>query len=275
MDPGLVDLQLAEHVRHLVGVAAGPEVRRRALQHGDVVAVGGDGRHDGGGGGTGPDAQHLLALVVHLVAPLHRVDQQALVGVHVRPLGRVALVELVVALAHPQEVAGELEPLAAGRVGGRDRPLPVGLAPVRGVDVVRVADVLVEVVLVDHLAHVLQDLVGGGDGCAGPRLEAVPERVQVGVAADARVLVEEPGATEALHPLEDDERLLRALLLQVVGGADAGDAGADDDDVEVLGAHGCVGGKGGGLAHGDVPLVIGTWTRLSRRRSPRFRVGSP
>ena len=78
-------------------------------------------------------------------------------------------------------------------------------------DRVPVADVAVEVVLLDDLAHVLEDLVGRGDRGARPRLEPVAERVEVAVGADARVLVRQPRAAEALERLEDDERLLRAL----------------------------------------------------------------
>ena len=34
--------------------------------------------------------------------------------------------------------------------------------------------------------------------------------------------------------LEDDVALARAFLLQVIAGADAGEAGADDQDVEMF-----------------------------------------
>ena len=62
-----------------------------------------------------------------------------------------------------------------------------------------VADVPAEVVLLDHLAHVLEDLVGRGDRRAGPRLEPVPEGVEVAVGADAGIAVRQPGAAEALQ----------------------------------------------------------------------------
>ena len=47
-----------------------------------------------------------------------------------------------------------------------------------------------------------------------------------------------PGAADRVARLEDRVALARALGLQVVGGADPGEAGADDQDVEVLGRHG-------------------------------------
>ena len=103
--------------------------------------------------------------------------------------------------------------------------------------------------LLDHLAHVREDLVGGGDGRPDPRLEAVAEGVQVAVRADARVRVGEPGATEARELLEHDERLLRVLVLQVICRADAGDPGPDDQHVEMFGGGG-VGSVDGGLGLG-------------------------
>jgi hypothetical protein len=52
----------------------------------------------------------------------------------------------------------------------------------------------------------------------------------------------EPGAAEALQRLKHDEALLPTLLGQVVGAAYPGDAGADDQDVEVFGVGGNLGG---------------------------------
>ena len=42
-----------------------------------------------------------------------------------------------------------------------------------------------------------------------------------------------PGAAEALLRLQHDEARARALRAQVVGAADPGDAGADDEHVEI------------------------------------------
>ena len=52
----------------------------------------------------------------------------------------------------------------------------------------------------------------------------------------------EPGPTEALQRFENDEARPKALLGQMIRGADAGDARSDDQHVEVLG------GRGGGGA---------------------------
>ena len=109
-----------------------------------------------------------------------------------------------------------------------------------------VADVCVEVVLVDDLAHVPEDLVGTGDGRPRPRLEPVPEGVQVAVGADARIPVHEPGATEALETFEHHEGTRWAPVFEVVCRVDSGDTGAHDEYVEVLrlGRRSCSGRLG-------------------------------
>jgi len=91
-----------------------------------------------------------------------------------------------------------------------------------------------ESVLLDHLAHVLEDLGAGGDRRSDPGLEAIAKGVEVAVGADAWVFVGVPGAAEVRLVLQDREAEVRRLLGQVVGRADARDAGADDEDVEVL-----------------------------------------
>ena len=236
VDPGLVDLQFAQHVGHDVGIAPGHEERWRALQQRDVLAVAGNGRHQRGGGGARADHQHLLALVVEVIGPGLRVHDAALVLVHARPFGRVALRMPVVALAHPKERGGEAHAFAGVAARGLDGPALVLARPAGRGDLVLVADVAGELVLVDDLAHVAQDLGGGGDRLAGPGLEAVSEGVQVAVGPDARILVSGPGAAEALLAFEHDEARARALLGQVIRAADTGNAGTDDQDVEMLGA---------------------------------------
>jgi len=172
---------------------------------------------------------------VAAVAPEPITTDPAAESVHAGPLRRVALGVAVVALAHPEEFRREARALSRVAALGVDRPALVVARPARGKDPVAVADVAREPVLLDHLAHVLQDLLGRCDRCAGPGLEAVAEGVEVAVRADAREAVRAPGAAEVLLRLEHHERLARALPRQVVGAAHAGDPGADDQDVEVLG----------------------------------------
>ena len=176
----------------------------------------------------------------------------------------------VVALAHPQEVGGEADRLARCGVGGVDGPEVRFAGPGRGVDPVPVADMRAEVVLVDDLAHVFQDFRCRRDRRGGPGLEAVAEGVEVAVGADARIVVRDPGAAEAFLRFEHDEAGAGALVGEVVGAAHAGDAGADDQDVEMLGLCACcaaargrvpVSGMAGGLS-GACTSDWGRWRRF-------------
>jgi hypothetical protein len=65
-----------------------------------------------------------------------------------------------------------------------------------------------------------------------------------------------PRATAGVQRVQQQEAAVRLLLLQVVGGADAGDAGPDDQDVDVLDVGGA-GAAGGGLHRGHGELLAG------------------
>ena len=232
--PGLVDLELAQLVGQVVGVAARDEIGRRALQHGDMAHLVGDGRDQGRGRGARSDQQDLLSFVVQIGRPGLRVDNAPLILIHARPLRGVALVVAVVALAHPKEVRRERQGLA--RVGplGVNGPQARLARPCGAKDLVAVANVAGDIVLFDHLAHVFQDFVGRGDRRSRPRLEAIAEGVEVTVRPDPRVLVGKPGAAESFQRIQDHEAAFRGLILQVVGRAHAGNAGAHDQNIEVF-----------------------------------------
>ena len=57
------------------------------------------------------------------------------------------------------------------------------------------------------------------------------------VGADAGIAEQVPGAADAVAALENGEALAGALLLQVIARADAGQPGADDQDVEMFCCH--------------------------------------
>ena len=159
----------------------------------------------------------------------------ALESLHAVPVRRVALGMPVVALAHPQEVRGETHRLSGVAAHRHDRPEVVLAGPACRGDLVAIADVAAEIVLLDHLAHVAHDLGGRRDRSAAPWLEAIAEGVQVAVGTDARIAMGEPRAAEARLRFQDDEPRPGALLRQVVGTPDTGDTCPDDQDVEVLG----------------------------------------
>ena len=129
---------------------------------------------------------------------------------------------------------------------------------IRRVHVVAEPDVAGQVVLLDGLLQVVEDDVPVGDGLAmRPRLEAEAEGRHVRVGADARVLVQAPGATDRVSSLEHHERRVRAKSLEVVRHSDSGDPGADDQDVD--GSGGCHGHSFAGPA--GVPATL-----VARRR---------
>src|SRR5207302_9583902 len=92
-----------------------------------------------------------------------------------------------------------------------------------------------EPVIVDDLAHMAQDLGGGCDRRASPRLEAIAEGIEVTIGAYPGIAMRDPGAAEGILRFERDKARAGALFCQMVGGADAGNAGPDDQHVKVLG----------------------------------------
>ena len=96
-------------------------------------------------------------------------DDLALEVVHALPFGRVAFGVAVIALAHPQEIGGDAEGLAVSvRVPSMVHRLSL-LDQLARRDLVAVADVRAEIVLVDHLAHIFEDLVGAWRSARRPR----------------------------------------------------------------------------------------------------------
>ena len=78
VDPCFVDLDRSKRVSQFVGVATGHEIRRRPLQHGDVVALAGDGGHQCRRSCTGADDQNVLAFVVKVRRPCLGVNDGSL-----------------------------------------------------------------------------------------------------------------------------------------------------------------------------------------------------
>ena len=199
-----------------------------------MAAFVGDRRNQGGGRGARADHDDIFALGLQIIRPALRVNDTALESFHPLPLRSVALGMPVVALAHPQEVRGESRGLAGICSNRLDGPL-IGFArPTRRINLVMVTDMLLKLILGDHLAHIGADFLGGCYRSAGPGLEAVTEGVKIAIRANAGIAVGQPGAAETLLRLEDDESRARELSLQVKGAADAGNARADDENLEML-----------------------------------------
>ena len=190
--------------------------------------------HERDRGGAAADHHDALARVIEVLGPELRVDNAASEAVGAGELGRVALGVAVVAAAHQQEAAGEADGIA--RVGPLrfDRPARLGRGPGRAPDAVAEADAAVDAVLGRRLAHVFQDGRAVGDRLGpAPRLEGIAERVHVGIRADAGVAEQVPGAADQVAGLQDGVAQPRAARLEMAVRADAGQPGANHQDVEV------------------------------------------
>ena len=86
VDPLLVDLQLAQFLGDLDRVAAGAEIGRRALQHGDMRGILGHRRDQRRRGRARADHDDALAVVVEIFRPFLRMDDRALEVGHVRAI---------------------------------------------------------------------------------------------------------------------------------------------------------------------------------------------
>jgi hypothetical protein len=179
----------------------------------------------------------------------------------------------IVALAQEEETRGEPHRLAGVGAHGVDGPAVVCAGPARAVDPVTVANVAGQIVLVDDLAHVLEDLGSRGDGRADPRLEAIAERIEVAVGADPRESMGDPGPAEALLGLEHDETGAGALLREVVRGADAGDAGTDDQHIEMLHLRARLRGARLGRVHVLGPFELAARSSADGRKPARHHLG--
>ena len=150
----------------------------------------------------------------------------------VREFRPIALLVVVVALAHEEEV-GRQRGFALGGVGAHG-PAGVRRRP-RGIrHPVVVANVTLDVVLRHDFVEVGHDLRCRRDRLSMPWLEVVAVGVEVAVGTDTGEAEQVPGTALGVATLEDHESLVRACVLEVAGCPESGDAGADDDEVVVV-----------------------------------------
>src|SRR5579862_1402308 len=192
----------------------------------------GDQRHRGG---AAPDDDYPPALVVEVLGPVLGMDDGA--GELVEPLevGLVAVVVAVVTGTSKEKAAGDLHADAGAHQLHLDPPLRLGVRPVGSHHPVAEPDPLVDSGGRCRVLQVLEDVgpIGNGLG-AGPGTEPVSEGEHVGVRADPRIAEEVPRPTHVVASLEHDVRSPWALRLDVVRRAYPRQAGAHDDDVEVV-----------------------------------------
>src|SRR5581483_5422780 len=156
-----------------------------------------------------------------------RMNDLALEALHAGPARHVSGVVIIIAGAHLQEVAaiGDLVALGAFDIEG---PARLRRRPGCALDLVPVTDLAVDAVVPRGLVEIIGDRL-----LAAPGPEAVAERVHIGIGANAGITEQVPGAAERFAPFQDDEGLFRTVALQVIGNANPGEAGTDDDDVEI------------------------------------------
>ena len=263
---------LAERLGDRIFARHREDVGGRALQHRHVGGVLGHRRDQRHRGGAAADHHHPLALVLGLLGPVLGMDDLPLEGLDPGELRRVALVIAVVAAAVHQEGRRERHRSAVVALR-RHGPARFLTRPRRTDDTVAEAHLAIDAALARRRPHVVEDRLAVGDRLRRrPRPEAVAERVHVGVGADPGIAEEVPGAADRLARLEDREALARATLLQVMGGADPGDPGADDKHIDAL-RPARLGARAGALGEGlwrHSSSSVRTVRRAQRplRRSP-------
>jgi hypothetical protein len=153
---------------------------------------------------------------------------------HAGPIRRVSFGVFVIALAHVKEISGEAAGLPRAGADGLHGPKIIIAGPMGGHDFMAVANMPGEVVFGDHVVQVFHDFGAGGDGRADPWLETVAEGKKIAIRTNAGITMGEPGASEALLGFQDGEAGAGTLRRQVVGAADARNAGADNEHVHMF-----------------------------------------
>ena len=199
--------------------------------------------------GTGADDGHPLAGEVVVVIPAGAVDHLACVAVEATDVG-----QLVIGQRSGSEHDGPGPQPSAG--GGADRPDPGGVVEAQAVDLDPEPDAAAQVELVDHVLDVSTDLFGGRVGARPGRVLGERERVQQrrDVACRTGIRVVTPGSADAVVALDEDE-VVDSGSGEFDGGADAGEAGTDDECVVgVLGHRHAAGSWVSSLNHVGIGL---------------------
>ncbi len=227
----------AEAAMHPVGLGVdgrhGGDPCGRALQHGDVAGGLRHFRHEGHGRRTGADDGDGLARVVEIVRPVLRVDDLARKRLLALEVRAVALVVIVVAGTDRQEVAGQVA--LALRCFDREVPKRIFRRPAGRHDLVVVENAFIDAELAGRIAHVFEDGRPVGDGLlAGPRAKCVAERRHVGIRTHAGIAEEIPRAADRIARLQNGIGFPRQTTRDMVGRANAGQAGTYDEDVDMV-----------------------------------------
>ena len=239
----LLGHDLPQEDRDLIDGGSGYHVSGGALDHGHVLGILRHIRHDGYGGCATADHGDALVCVVETFGPELRIDDLTFEVVCAFELGAIAVFIVVVARAHHQKVALDVDGFVRVLAQDLERPLLVFARPSCAFKRVLEADVFTHAVLVGGLVHVVSNRSAVGDRLAFfPGLEGKAKGMHVTVGAYAGIAEEVPGAADRVAPFEERVGLARAMVFEVAGCTDSGQAGTNDDDVE--GFHEFSGGRG-------------------------------
>jgi hypothetical protein len=146
---------------------------------------------------------------------------------------RVARLVVEVAAAQVEKAGRDHDRFAVA--DGVHRPAGVLGGPGRALHLAPEADVPVDAGLGGGIANVAEDCRAVRDRLGlRPRPEPVAEGVHVGIGPHPGIPKQIPRPPDGGARLKNRVRLAREGRLQVVGGADAGQAGADDQHVDVV-----------------------------------------
>jgi hypothetical protein len=118
------------------------------------------------------------------------------------------------------------------------------------------ANLAIDAVSLCGVLQVAQDRGAVGDRLlAAPGPKAIAQRVHVGIRPHTGIAKQIPGAAKRVARLKKDEGFLRAVLLQMIRRADAGQTGADNDHIGMSGGINGLGGSRGGRCVRDRRLI--------------------
>ena len=214
------------------------QIGGRTLQHGDMGGFFRHGRHQGNRSRTTANHHHFLSGVIQVLRPVLRVHHLAFEVFLAGEIRLVALIVVVVTSAAHQETGRVGLRLAGFFVLRRQLPAFFLTGPVRCLYRHTVADVPFHIVFPGGVGHVLLDRSTIGQHLAtGPGPEVVAKGEHVGIGANAGVTEQIPGTAQRLSALQNGEALAGTFPFQMAGHANAGNPGANDQDVIVLLTH--------------------------------------
>ncbi|MNO95171.1 hypothetical protein D3C76_868050 [compost metagenome] len=128
---------------------------------------------------------------------------------------------------------------SAGLIDGVERPLALLAGPVGPQDFQPVVNLLVHTELLGGIGDVLANGRSIGEHLQFvPGTELIAKTEHVRIRTNTRIAEQVPGSAQLLAPFQDGQFLVGKCTLYMARRADAGEAGANDQDVEMLRFHG-------------------------------------